>query len=362
MGADGSCRGPAAHVGPDALPSRPLTPATEVPPLSVVLPVSDGRFLEPCLDSIDAQTFVDFELVMAMNGLGPDATALLRERGGRDGRIVLHEQAARAGLVASANQAVARARAPLVARMDADDVAHPDRLRRQMEVFRARPDAVLVGVLADGIDAAGRRVRPRDAARLRRRGIFLPFPHGSAMFRREVFDRVGGYRAGSEGWEDLDLFLRMSGHGRVFVIPEALYSYRYHTGSATTGTSPAERARAIAVRQRCIAAYRAGMSHDGLPAAAVGEEPGPAAVAEARAERAAYRVWAGDRAPLDVGIRELLRGGSIELAGRALLYGTWGHVGPSSLRAVLSRWISVRDRLAGRRLGEDACEWHFGSR
>ena len=110
--------------------------------------------------------------------------------------------------------------------MDGDDVAHPDRLRRQVDALDRHPEACLVGSLFEGIDEQGRRVRPRDRSRLAAPTLFAPFPHGSIMFRREAFEAAGGYRTAADFWEDLDLYRRMGSLGDLIVLPSALYRHR----------------------------------------------------------------------------------------------------------------------------------------
>src|SRR6185436_6532143 len=146
----------------------------------------------------------------------------------RDSRIRLFRSDRNLGLSGSSNFVVQKARSPIVARMDADDISHVDRFRRQWEVLQTRPDVVAVGTLCEGIDAAGRVTRPRDRWRLVRRSRYVPFPHGSAMFRRDAFNRIKGYDEQLSYGEDQEAFLKLTTIGTVVTLSDALYYFRYH--------------------------------------------------------------------------------------------------------------------------------------
>jgi len=124
-----------------------------------------------------------------------------------------------------------------VARMDADDVSHPERLARQLDVLKSCHDVVAVGTLFDGIDSIGRVIRPRDRWRLWHSPQYIPFPHGSAMFRRTAYDAIGGYQELMVG-EDQDFFLKLTRIGRVVTLPAALYQFRYHVSNTTLLIEP----------------------------------------------------------------------------------------------------------------------------
>src|SRR5215217_1749315 len=111
------------------------------PRISVVMPVHNALpFLQQALQSILQQTFTDFEFVIFDDASTDGSVEVVREWSQRDGRIQLYESAERLGLSGSSNAVVSKARAPVIARMDADDIAHPDRLRRQWDVMERRPD------------------------------------------------------------------------------------------------------------------------------------------------------------------------------------------------------------------------------
>jgi glycosyltransferase involved in cell wall biosynthesis len=332
------------------------------PEVSVVMPVRNGRpFLDESVASILAQTLSDFEFVILDDASDDGTTEDLRAWARRDARVRVIESPRPLGLSGSSNAVVRAARAPLVARMDADDVAHPERLARQLEVMRAHPEVVLVGSLSEGIDASGRRVRPRDRWRLVRASLYPPFPHGSVMFRRAAFEEVGGYREECAGWEDQDLFLRLTRRGRVVVLPETLLLYRYHVGNST-GSAPVEyRARLYGVRELCFEAFREGRDYAGLLAeAAARNGDAPRATAVTLYQTGAMRLWAGH--PPDI-LGEALKPGALRLDARSLLtlaIAAWGRLSPSTLRLSLRSFIRARDLIAGRRVKDGSPrEWRL---
>src|SRR5262249_10266218 len=117
----------------------------ENPKVSVAMSVHNGeRFLAEATDSILGQTFRDFELILVDDGSTDGSGAIADAYQRKDTRVrVIHQH--KFGLVAALNQACEQARGEYIARMDADDVAIPDRLVRQVAFMDAHPEVAVLG-------------------------------------------------------------------------------------------------------------------------------------------------------------------------------------------------------------------------
>ena len=192
-------------------------------------------FLDHAVTSILAQSFADFEFMIVDDG-STDGS-LDRARGFTDPRIRIHAQPA-TGIVSALNAGIALAQGPLIARMDADDVALPDRLQKQVSLLRERPDIAAVGSGYTVIDRDGRQLReimlPTDPDEIRQTlRVTNCMAHPTMVIRRDAIVRAGGYRDKFPFCEDYDLWLRLSEASPLTNIPEALLLYREHDANAT---------------------------------------------------------------------------------------------------------------------------------
>ena len=224
-----------------------------------MLPVyNGGAFLEAALRSILAQTFRDFECLVIDDG-STDGSGEVAERiAHTDARVRVIRRENR-GLVATLNEMLAMARGRLVARMDADDVALPDRFERQVEFMAANPAVVCLGGGQVLMDEVGRRIAlvapPVDdkdvqESALRGHGSIC---HPTAMIRTSVLQALEGYRTTYYPAEDLDLWLRLGEVGQLANLAEPVLYYRIHAGSIS-GEAANGRQR-DAARRACAEAW-----------------------------------------------------------------------------------------------------------
>jgi glycosyltransferase involved in cell wall biosynthesis len=199
------------------------------------MPVRNAqRFVEDAVRSVRAQSHARFELLAIDDG-SDDATPQILDRlAAADGRIRVL-RGGRLGLVGALNRGLAEARAPLVARMDADDVATPRRFELQVAALAAAPHLGVIGGQVAFIDAAGgdlrRRSRhPLDPAAIAERLAAgdCVVAHPTVMARRQVLDAVGGYRAAYQCAEDIDLWLRVAERAPIANLPDVVLHYRIH--------------------------------------------------------------------------------------------------------------------------------------
>lgn len=282
-----------------------MTPEVSPPRVSVILPVRDGAaWLTEAVASVTAQEFPAFELLAVDDGSRDATPAILAVLASADPRIRVLRQD-RLGMVAALNAGIAAARAPYLARLDADDRARPARLGRQVAFLEARPATVLLGTFARVIDGAGTpvgRLAPEtDPARLARLlSRTNPFVHSSVMMRTAPVRRLGGYRPAFRAAEDYDLWLRLAEAGEVAILAEDLVDYRRHATSHSRREA-ARQAFSARLARRSAQARRAGAPD---PAAGLAAPP------DWWAEEGGTAFWAAD-APiyrfLDAGRRQARR-------------------------------------------------------
>ena len=212
--------------------------AATTPVVSVVMSVLNGeRFLREAVDSILSQTFSDFELIIINDGSTDDTADILDAYQHADPRVrVVHQ--ANHGLVASLNHGCGLARGKYIARMDADDIAVPDRLMRQGRFMEEHPEVAVVGGSVEVINGAGKSLvtyhnATKDSEIQSSLFRGSPFWHPSVLMRKEAFAAVGGYRKIVVDAEDYDLWLRIAERYQLANLEQVVLKYRRHPGQVS---------------------------------------------------------------------------------------------------------------------------------
>jgi len=253
-------------TAPDLTPARGASP-----PTSVVLPLRNARStLDSALESVLAQSDPDFELLAIDDGSRDGSGARLRDWAARDPRVrVLSFPESSGDLVGALRAGCAVARGRYLLRMDADDLAHPERLARTRALLESDPRLGVVGCLVRSFPEASiqaGRARydawlnglRRHEDMLRERFVESPLAHPSVLLRREALEGVGGYRSFA-GPEDYDLWLRLFQAGwRAEKVPAILHFWREGEGRLSRVDSRYGRAGMGRARSEALVAHLAG--------------------------------------------------------------------------------------------------------
>ncbi len=260
------------------------------PKVSVLMCVyNDQEFVGQAIESVLAQTYQDFELVIVDDGSTDGTAEILTGYARQDGRIRIFSQA-NAGTTVAANCGLLQCRGVYVARLDSDDISLPHRLEVEVNFLDRHPDIALVGGGIEWIDVQGRVVGVRNIRAsspqkvLRHRCIYQ---QSDVMFRREVVLSLGGYREKFHNAQDYDLWLRISEVGGIAKLMDVLGQWRMRGGGYTLS-----RAKEQAREARIIKRFAAQRRRTGSDEYATFVPPEPAAHRESLAA-AQYDLWVG---------------------------------------------------------------------
>lgn len=214
------------------------------PSLTVLMTVYNGMpYLMEAVRSVLTQDYSDFTFLILNNGSTDGGPAWLEECARKHGRamprLIVEHLPRNVGRSAVLAKGLALADTDFIAILDADDVAAPNRLSRQMDFLKAHPDIDLLGSDVLWIDGNGRRVggdrfAPDHDGLRDRLPLFNQFAHSAVMYRARAAREAGGYDAAFPYAQDLSLWVAMFKNGaRAASIPEPLVSLRRHPGQVT---------------------------------------------------------------------------------------------------------------------------------
>jgi glycosyltransferase involved in cell wall biosynthesis len=208
--------------------------ATDLPDVTVVMSVLNGAdFVQEAVDSILSQSLTNFEFIIINDGSTDETLAVLE--GFADPRIRIFSNARSRGLSASLNLGISHSRGRHIARLDADDVAEPERLQQQLDFLDRNPDVGLIGSwyrnIAEAGDIQDVVYLPTDHVDILWAMLFYsPFAHSAIMFRKNVAE---GYNERFRYSMDYELCLRVASSHKVCNLPEPLVRVRQNSSSMT---------------------------------------------------------------------------------------------------------------------------------
>lgn len=210
------------------------------PELSVAMTVYNAeRYVSAAVESILGQTHRDFEFIIVDDGSGDGSRGILETYAKRDSRIRLVSRP-NTGISKARNETLDMARGKYFAIIDADDIAKPHRLERQLDFLKNHDSCVCVGAWFDVIDEAGRFLitleTPAADAEIQQSLLegHAAICQPVSMLRKEAVERVGRFDESLAPAEDLDLYLKLGEIGELANLPESLLRYRIHAKSASS--------------------------------------------------------------------------------------------------------------------------------
>lgn len=240
------------------------------PLVSVVMPAHNAApFLREAIESVLAQTYPYFELLVIDDGSTDDTRAVAAAIGEGDPRLRVLAQP-HGGIAASRNAGLKIARGQYLAWLDADDLCMPGRLEAQVAALEADPGLVIVGSAFYAIDDSESQPAiqpmPETDSAIRWHCLFhTPFVQSSVMLRLEAVRSRGlAYDPALPPVEDYDLWSRLLRHGRGRNLPQPLVRYRLHPAQASRAAPDEVWKLASRVAQRNLADLGVALSYEAV--------------------------------------------------------------------------------------------------
>ena len=229
--------------------------------ISVLMAVFNGaQYLEATLQSILDQSFRNFELVIVDDASSDETPEILRKVSRFDSRVAVLTNPRNLKLASSLNRGLEACRSEYIARSDADDLYHPDRLRIQLDFMERNPKVGVVSSAFHRIDSSGNHLRttipPSRNGEIKQALLFRNcILHPGAMFRKSTVMDVGGYDPDFDYAEDYDLWARLFDRTQFTQIREPLVSYRRHPQSIMNASRTVSKECSLHVSCRLLSGF-----------------------------------------------------------------------------------------------------------
>ncbi|PZP50921.1 MAG: hypothetical protein DI598_04435 [Pseudopedobacter saltans] len=202
-----------------------------MPSISILIPVYNGAlFIQESLDSLYAQTFQDFEIVIMDDGSTDNTAEIIQSQ--KSDKIRYFNNGSNLGIIDTLNKGISLCFGRYIARMDADDIAYPERLDRQWHYMESNPDTVLLGssIIRFSDKYSVNDLRGGNDNNIRAKLLFdTAINHPSAIIRANTLKEYGlKYSKKYLHAEDYGLWVELSRYGKIANLDDVLLKYRMH--------------------------------------------------------------------------------------------------------------------------------------
>ena len=214
------------------------------------------QFIGRAIESILAQRFREWELLVIHDGPNEEIPLIMQEWQKRDSRIQYFRRTVPGNIAEATNFGLAHARGEYIAILDDDDYwAGQDKLSRQTEFLDSHPDYCCCGGGVIVVDPTGREqmryLKPEHDEQIKRQALMAnPLAHSTTLYRRDAALQVGGYDETLAGFQDWDLWLKLGKAGKLYNFPDYFLNYRVWQGSGSFHQSRRNTESALRITRR----------------------------------------------------------------------------------------------------------------
>ncbi|MDD4286890.1 MAG: glycosyltransferase [Candidatus Peribacteraceae bacterium] len=240
--------------------------SSKAPLVSVVMPAYNvEQYIAESIESILSQTCDDFEFIIINDGSSDATLDIIEKYARQDVRIIRRSTDQNFGINHARNMGLTHVRGTYIAMMDADDIAVPQRLEKQVRFLESHPEVGVVGgamvIVNEHNILIGERRYPIDDAAIRKRMFYFnPFCHPSTMMRKGVLEQSGMYNLQYRGTADYDLYFRIGMISQFANLDELVHRYRVRPGSLSFVQKKMMEIETISIRKVYFKAYGASVS------------------------------------------------------------------------------------------------------